>query len=247
MIEVKDLSKTFDLKHSQHEALQNVNLTIENGDIYGIIGMSGAGKSTLVRCLNLLEKPSSGKIIVDGLDVTGLNDQELLEYRKKISMVFQNFNLFSQKTALQNVAFPLEISGNKEDARKRALELLAQVGLEDKASSYPSQLSGGQKQRVAIARALANHPNYILCDEATSALDTLSTNSILKLLRDIVHTMGVTLVVITHSIDVVEKICNKVAVLDQGRVIEQGLVKEVFEQPQSDITKQLLGKIRWDA
>ncbi len=230
-------------------ALDDICLEIADGDIFGIIGMSGAGKSTLVRTINLLERPTSGSIVVDGVDVTGLTGAQLREYRRRVAMIFQNFGLLAQKTVLDNVCFPfLAAAGKVTDAdRERALSLLERVGLREKASSYPSQLSGGQQQRVAIARALACDPEVILCDEATSALDPKSTNTILKLLRDINRETGVTLVVITHSMDVVEKICRNVAVLDAGRVVEQGSVEQVFADPRADATRVLLGKVEWDA
>lgn len=230
-------------------ALSDINLEIANGDIFGIIGMSGAGKSTLVRTINLLERPTTGVIEVDGRDVTALSGEELRAYRRRVAMIFQNFGLLAQKTVLDNVCFPfLAATGKVTEAnRARALELLDRVGLAEKAQSYPSQLSGGQKQRVAIARALACEPEVILCDEATSALDPSSTNTILKLLRDINHETGVTLVVITHSMDVVEKICNNVAVLEHGRVVEQGSVAKVFAAPRAEATRVLLGKVDWDA
>ena len=230
-------------------ALSDINLEIADGDIFGIIGMSGAGKSTLVRTINLLERPTSGVIEVDGRDVTALSGVDLRAYRRRVAMIFQNFGLLAQKTVLDNVCFPFVAANGKVTPadRERALELLDRVGLVDKASSYPSQLSGGQKQRVAIARALACEPEVILCDEATSALDPSSTNTILKLLRDINRETGVTLVVITHSMDVVEKICNNVAVLEHGRVVEQGSVAKVFAEPQAEATRVLLGKVDWDA
>ena len=230
-------------------ALDDICLEIADGDIFGIIGMSGAGKSTLVRTINLLERPTSGSIVVDGVDVTGLTGVQLREYRRRVAMIFQNFGLLAQKTVLDNVCFPfLAAAGKVTDAdRERALSLLERVGLREKASSYPSQLSGGQQQRVAIARALACDPEVILCDEATSALDPKSTNTILKLLRDINRETGVTLVVITHSMDVVEKICRNVAVLEAGRVVEQGSVEQVFADPRADATRVLLGKVEWDA
>ena len=230
-------------------ALSDINLEIADGDIFGIIGMSGAGKSTLVRTINLLERPASGVIEVDGRDVTALSGADLRAYRRRVAMIFQNFGLLAQKTVLDNVCFPFVAANGKVTPadRERALELLDRVGLVDKASSYPSQLSGGQKQRVAIARALACEPEVILCDEATSALDPSSTNTILKLLRDINRETGVTLVVITHSMDVVEKICNNVAVLEHGRVVEQGSVADVFAAPQAEATRVLLGKVDWDA
>lgn len=230
-------------------ALSDINIDIADGDVFGIIGMSGAGKSTLVRTINLLERPTSGTIEVDGRDVTALSGEELRAYRRRVAMIFQNFGLLAQKTVLDNVCFPFLAASGKVTAenRARALELLDRVGLVEKAQSYPSQLSGGQKQRVAIARALACEPEVILCDEATSALDPKSTNTILKLLRDINRETGVTLVVITHSMDVVEKICNNVAVLEHGRVVEQGSVAKVFADPQAEATRVLLGKVDWDA
>lgn len=230
-------------------ALSDINIDIADGDIFGIIGMSGAGKSTLVRAINLLERPTSGVIEVDGRDVTALAGADLRAYRRRVAMIFQNFGLLAQKTVLDNVCFPFLAASGKVTAenRARALELLDRVGLAEKAQSYPSQLSGGQKQRVAIARALACEPEVILCDEATSALDPKSTNTILKLLRDINRETGVTLVVITHSMDVVEKICNNVAVLEHGRVVEQGSVAKVFADPQAEATRVLLGKVDWDA
>lgn len=230
-------------------ALSDINIDIADGDVFGIIGMSGAGKSTLVRTINLLERPTSGTIEVDGRDVTALSGEELRAYRRRVAMIFQNFGLLAQKTVLDNVCFPFLAASGKVTAenRARALELLDRVGLAEKAQSYPSQLSGGQKQRVAIARALACEPEVILCDEATSALDPKSTNTILKLLRDINRETGVTLVVITHSMDVVEKICNNVAVLEHGRVVERGSVAKVFADPQAEATRVLLGKVDWDA
>ncbi|MBS6612821.1 MAG: ATP-binding cassette domain-containing protein [Collinsella intestinalis] len=230
-------------------ALSDINIDIADGDVFGIIGMSGAGKSTLVRTINLLERPTSGTIEVDGRDVTALSGEELRAYRRRVAMIFQNFGLLAQKTVLDNVCFPFLAASGRVTAenRARALELLDRVGLAEKAQSYPSQLSGGQKQRVAIARALACEPEVILCDEATSALDPKSTNTILKLLRDINRETGVTLVVITHSMDVVEKICNNVAVLEHGRVVEQGNVAKVFAEPQAEATRVLLGKVDWDA
>ena len=230
-------------------ALSDINIDIADGDVFGIIGMSGAGKSTLVRTINLLERPTSGTIEVDGRDVTALSGEELRAYRRRVAMIFQNFGLLAQKTVLDNVCFPFLAASGRVTAenRARALELLDRVGLAEKAQSYPSQLSGGQKQRVAIARALACEPEVILCDEATSALDPKSTNTILKLLRDINRETGVTLVVITHSMDVVEKLCNNVAVLEHGRVVEQGSVAKVFADPQAEATRVLLGKVDWDA
>lgn len=248
MIEIKDLSKKFVAKGREHTALEHVDLLIEDGDIFGIIGVSGAGKSTLVRCINLLERPTSGSVVIDGVDVTEFEGRALSELRSGIGMVFQDFNLFSQRTVLENVMFPLEIRGDARPAREaRAHELLELVGLKDKSGAYPAQLSGGQQQRVSIARALANHPSVILCDEATSALDSLTTNSVLKLLRQINRDLGVTIVVITHEIGVVEKICNKMAVIDGSRIVEQGPADRVLAHPQHDVTKRLLGAVSWDA
>lgn len=241
MIEIKNLSKFFSTEDGDFVAINDINLTIEDGDIFGIIGMSGAGKSTLIRCINLLEKPSEGKILIDGQDITVLEGNNLLTLRRKIGMVFQKFNLLMQRTIRDNVAFPLEIAGvDKKQRYARADELLEIVGLTSKAGSYPVQLSGGQQQRVSIARALANHPTLLLCDEPTSALDSLTTTSILKLLKDINHKLGVTIIIITHEIAVVEKICNKVAIIDESRIIEQGYVKDVINNPQQEITKRLL-------
>lgn len=241
MIEIKNLSKFFSTENGDFAAINDINLTIENGDIFGIIGMSGAGKSTLIRCINLLEKPSEGQILIDGQDITLLEGRELLSLRRKIGMVFQRFNLLMQRTIRDNVAFPLEIAGvAKKQRLERVDELLEIVGLTSKAGSYPVQLSGGQQQRVSIARALANHPSLLLCDEPTSALDSLTTNSILKLLKDINQKLGVTIIIITHEIAVVEKICNKVAIIDESRIIEQGLVKDVISNPQKEVTRKLL-------
>lgn len=242
MIQIEDLSKTYEgASSSKHEALRNINLTIEDGEIYGIIGASGAGKSTLVRCINLLERPTSGRILIDGTDITHYKGKNLLELRSGIGMIFQSFSLFQQRTVLQNVIFPLEIRHESKSSREaRARELLELVGLRDKEASYPSQLSGGQQQRVAIARALANNPKIMLCDEATSALDTRTTASILALLKDINEKLGVTMVVITHSLAVANKICDKIAVIDEGLIVETGKTAEVFARPQSEITKELI-------
>lgn len=241
MIQLQHVCKTYGEGDNAHHALRNVNLTINDGDVFGIIGASGAGKSTLVRCLNLLERPTEGAILYDGRDITGLSGRALLELRSQVGMIFQNFSLFQQRTVLRNVTFPLELRGEKgEAARKRAMELLELVGLADLAERYPSQLSGGQQQRVAIARALANNPKVMLCDEATSALDTRTTASILQLLQDINRELGVTLVVITHSLPVACKICNRVAVIDHGRIVEEGATAAVFGNPQSPVTRELL-------
>lgn len=248
MIKIENLSKTYPLQNGSYTAIEKINLTIHDGDIFGIIGMSGAGKSTLVRCINLLEKPTTGSIVIDGTDVTALSDKQLLLLRRKVGMVFQKFNLLMQRSILDNVALPLEISGAAKPKRTaRARELLEMVGLSSQADKYPAQLSGGQQQRVSIARALANHPSLILCDEPTSALDSLTTNSILKLLRDINRKLGVTIIIITHEISVVEKICNRVAVIDNSVIVEQGETADIIANPQQQITKQLLGRVRWDA
>lgn len=241
MIEIKNLSKTFTTADGNVEALKNISLTINDGDIYGIIGMSGAGKSTLVRCINMLERPTEGKVIIDGKDMAALSQSELRNERRNITMIFQGFNLLMQKNCLRNVCFPLELSGvKKSDAVKRATELLEIVGLGDKLKVYPSQLSGGQQQRVAIARALATHPKILLCDEATSALDPQTTQSILSLIREIHDKLGITVIVITHQMSVVEQICSHVAILDNGAVAEEGLVSEVFSAPKSIAAKRLV-------
>ena len=241
MIEIQKLSKTFTTADGSVEALKNVSLSIPDGDIFGIIGMSGAGKSTLVRCINLLERPSEGSVVIDGVDLGGLTEKQLRERRREIAMIFQGFNLLMQRNCLRNVCFPLELAGmNRGEARKKALELLETVGLKDKAKAYPAQLSGGQQQRVAIARALATNPKVLLCDEATSALDPNTTNSILELIQHINETTGITVIVITHQMSVVEKICRHVAILDGGEVAEQGEVSEVFSRPQSAAAKRLV-------
>lgn len=244
MIQIEHLSKTYNAGDGAREmaALTDINLTIDDGDVFGIIGESGAGKSTLVRCINVLEEPTEGRVLIDGRDVTHLAGSELLELRRGIGMIFQNFSLFQQRTALRNVTFPLELSGTGRDEReKRARELLALVGLADKADSYPAELSGGQQQRVAIARALANKPRVMLADEATSALDTMTTHAILELLKDINATLGVTIVIITHSMAVAEAVCNRVAVIEGGRIVEQGDTRSVFANPQASMTRALLG------
>ena len=241
MIELKHLGKIYSSASGSVEALKDVNLTIADGEIFGIIGLSGAGKSTLVRCINLLERPTSGEVLVDGQNIMALSQKELLQVRRQIGMIFQGFNLLEQRTVLRNICFPLEISGTlKAEAKKRAEELLRVVGLSDKAASYPSQLSGGQKQRVAIARALATNPRYLLCDEATSALDPNTTRSILELLREINKTLGVTIIVITHEMKVIDQICDRVAVIDKSCIAEEGKVAEVFTNPQSDIARELV-------
>lgn len=241
MFELKSVCKTFDTKDGAVNAVSNISIKIEKGDIYGIIGLSGAGKSTLVRCMNRLENPTSGEVFFDGIDLASLNNKKLREVRHSISMIFQGFNLLSQRTALKNVCYPLEITGvPKQQAVKKARELLKIVDLEDKENAYPAQLSGGQKQRVAIARALATDPKVLLCDEATSALDPNTTTAILELLQKINREMGVTIVIITHEMRVVEQICNKVAVLEGGVMVEQGLVSEVFRSPKSRVAKELV-------
>ena len=241
VIEIKNLTKTFPSADGTFYALKNVSLTINDGEIYGIIGMSGAGKSTLVRCINMLERPTEGAVLVNGCDVGTLRESELRKTRREVTMIFQGFHLLMQRTVLRNVTFPLELHGTpKKQAEARALELLELVGLSGKANNYPSQLSGGQQQRVAIARALASNPKIMLCDEATSALDTLTTHSILGLLRDINKELGVTMVVITHSLSVAEQICNKVAVIEAGSIAEQGKTADVFGNPQSAATRLLI-------
>ena len=241
IIEIRNLSKTFGSGENQVVALQNVNLQVENGDIFGIIGLSGAGKSTLVRCINLLDRPDEGKILFHGSDLTILKEKELRMQRRKISMIFQSFNLLEQRTNLDNICFPLELSGvSKKEARKRAMELLETVGLPDKAKAYPAQLSGGQKQRIAIARALASDPEVLLCDEATSALDPQTTRDVLRLLQDINKRLGITVIIITHDMSVIEEICGKVAILNHGQVAEIGVVTEVFSHPQSEAGRRLV-------
>ena len=241
MIEIKNVSKKFHTSQGEVRALNNVSLTIPDGDIFGIIGMSGAGKSTLVRCINMLERPSEGSIEIDGCDIGALSESELRAMRRQITMIFQGFNLLMQRSCLKNVCFPLELAGvKKSEARKKAQELLELVGLGDKADAYPSRLSGGQQQRVAIARALATNPKVLLCDEATSALDPTTTNSILELIRSIHDKLGITVIIITHQMSVVENICKHVAILEEGSVAEQGEVAEVFAHPKSEAAKKLV-------
>lgn len=241
IIKVEHLSKTFKTKSSDFTALDDVNLSINKGDIFGIIGMSGAGKSTFIRCLNYLEKPTSGSVSVNGQNLNDLSKKQLLKVRTKISMIFQHFNLLMQKNILDNVCFPLQIIGmKKKDAKIEALRLLEIVGLTEKADAYPSQLSGGQKQRVAIARALASNPEILLCDEATSALDPQTTTSILALLKEINQKFGITIVLITHEMSVVEEICSHVAILSLGKLVETGTVNELFTSPQSEEGKNLI-------
>lgn len=241
IIQLKNLEKKFHNNKSTVTALEQINLEIQEGEIFGIIGLSGAGKSTLVRCINMLETPTAGSVIFEGQDLTTLRPKELAKARQSMGMIFQQFNLLMQRNALDNVCFPLELSGvSKAEARKRATELLETVGLSDKAKSYPSQLSGGQKQRVAIARALATNPKILLCDEATSALDPNTTRSILSLLKDINARFGITIIVITHEMSVIQDICTKVAIIDNSRIAETGEVREIFTNPKSEIAKQLI-------
>ena len=238
IIRICDLEKKFQSKNSEVYALQGINLEINQGDIYGIIGRSGAGKSTLVRCINMLERPTGGQVLFEGRDLCRLDDKELREARRSMGMIFQQFNLLMQRTALENVCFPLELIGTpKAEARKRAAELLELVGLADRAKSYPSQLSGGQKQRVAIARALATNPKVLLCDEATSALDPSTTDSILSLIKDINRRLGITAVIITHEMSVIEKICSHVAIISGGKIAECGPVEQVFYHPTTDAAR----------
>ena len=241
IIQIQHLSKNFGGGPDEVRALTDISLDIRQGEIFGIIGLSGAGKSTLVRCMNLLERPTSGKVIVDGKDMTAFSEKELRLQRRKMTMIFQSFNLLMQRTCLKNVCFPMEIAGvSRSQAEKRARQLLDIVGLADKAGAYPSQLSGGQKQRVAVARALATDPKVLLCDEATSALDPTTTVSILELLKDLNAKLGVTVVVITHQMSVIEAICSRVAILDGGQVAELGEVQEIFSNPATDAARRLV-------
>ena len=241
IIELKNLSKTFGAGDNQVSALKDVSISVEKGEIFGIIGLSGAGKSTLVRCINLLERPDEGKILFHGNDLMAMTEKELRAQRRKISMIFQSFNLLDQRTALENICFPLELVGTpKKEARKRAAALLETVGLPDKAGAYPVQLSGGQKQRVAIARALASNPEVLLCDEATSALDPKTTRETLRLLRQINQELGVTVIIITHDMKVIEEICGRVAILNHGQVAEIGAVEEVFSNPKTEASRRLV-------
>lgn len=241
VIEIKDLNKSFKSKEGEINALSSIGLTVKRGEIVGIIGFSGAGKSTLVRCINALERPDSGSIEVNGENVCTLKGKKLLELRRNVGMIFQNFNLLQQKTVLKNVLFPLEVAGvKKAEALERAMKLLEEVNLSDKCKAYPSQLSGGQKQRVAIARALALNPQVLLCDEATSALDPETTGQILELIRKFNEKYNLTVVVISHQLAVVKSVCNRVAVIDKGKICETGTVDEVFTNPSSDAAKRLL-------
>lgn len=241
MIQLEHISKSFVTASGTVHAVQDVNLQIGEGEIFGIIGFSGAGKSTLVRCINLLERPTEGRVIVDGDDLTAMDLKKLREVRKKIGMIFQHFNLMRSRTVFQNIAFPLKKSGlSKEEKEKKIESLLELVGLSDKKNAYPSQLSGGQKQRVAIARALANDPKVLLCDEATSALDPQTTQSILKLLKQVNETLGITIVLITHEMAVVKDICDRVAIMEQGCVVEEGDTVSVFSHPKEVMTKDFI-------
>lgn len=241
MIRLENVSKTFTDSNKEVHAVNNVSLTINDGDIFGIIGFSGAGKSTLVRCINLLERPTEGKVFVDDAEITALSGKELRKARKKIGMIFQHFNLMPSRTIFGNVAYPLRGSGlSKEEIKEKVHHLLELVGISEKENAFPSQLSGGQKQRVAIARALANDPNILLCDEATSALDPQTTKSILKLLQQLNQTLGITVVVITHEMAVVKEICNRVAVMDHGDVVEEGEVFHVFASPKEPLTRSFI-------
>ena len=241
LIELKHLTKTFKGKTQTVDALRDINLQIEQGDIYGIIGMSGAGKSTLVRCINFLERPTSGSVVIDGKDLAALSPKELRQLRQQVAMIFQHFNLLQQRDVRGNIAFAMEIAGMKRaDIDRRIDELLEIVGLTDRQHNYPSQLSGGQQQRVAIARALSTNPKIILCDEATSALDPTTTTSILNLLREINRKLGITIVIITHEMSVVESICTHVAIIDDGRLAESGTVESVFSQPKTKAARKLI-------
>lgn len=248
IIEVRGLTKVFTTKDSEVEALQDINLSIQAGDIYGIIGMSGAGKSTLVRCLNFLERPTKGTVEIEGKDLSAMTNKELRKQRSEIAMIFQHFNLLMQKNVIDNICFPLVIAGvKKKEARKKAEKLLDIVGMREKAKAYPSQLSGGQKQRVAIARALAGNPKILLCDEATSALDPQTTQAILALLKDINRQYGITIVIITHEMAVVREICSHVAIISNGHLVEQGRVFDIFSHPQTPAAKKLIVKGSDDA
>lgn len=241
MIELKNISKRFITPAGEFEALKDISLKIKDGQIFGIIGMSGAGKSTLVRTINMLEKPTSGQVIIDGVNLEALSEKKLREIRRSVTMIFQGFNLLMQRNCLKNVCFPLELQGVKKDkAEKKALELLELVGLKEKVLSYPAQLSGGQQQRVAIARALATNPKILLCDEATSALDPKTTYSILELIRKINKSLGITVIIITHQMNVIEGICSDVAILEGGKIVESGRVQDIFSCPKSTAAKKLV-------
>lgn len=241
MIKLTDVAKTYNTANGPVQALKDINLEIKRGEIYGIIGLSGAGKSTLVRCINMLERPTSGSVLVDGRELTTMSEAELREARKDIGMIFQHFNLLSSSTVYDNIAFPLKLAGkSKQQIKDKVDPLLKLVGLENKAHQYPSQLSGGQKQRVGIARALANDTKILLCDEATSALDPQTTKAILNLIKDINKKLQLTVVVITHEMQVIKELCDKVAVIDHGVIAEQGTVLDIFTNPQQPITKEFM-------
>ena len=243
MIEIKNLCKTFKTNSGDVAALKDVNITINDGDIYGIIGMSGAGKSTLVRCINMLERPTQGQVFIDGVDIGALSDKELREVRRNVTMIFQGFNLLMQRTCLKNICFPLELAGvSKHEAKKRALELLEIVGLPDKQNAYPAQLSGGQQQRIAIARALAMNPEIMLFDEPTSALDPEMVGDVLEVMKDLAEA-GMTMVVVTHEMGFAREVASRVLFMDQGVVVEQGTPDEVFNNPQNERTKSFLSKV----
>ncbi|MFO1442449.1 methionine ABC transporter ATP-binding protein [Bacillus sp. Bva_UNVM-123] len=244
MIDIQNLSKEYKTKNGTIIGVDHVSLTIQKGEIYGIVGYSGAGKSSLLRCINLLERPTSGKIVIDGSDLTSLKGEQLRLARLKIGMIFQHFYLISQKTVFDNIAFSLKAANvPKKNIKARVEELLEMVGLSDKKDVYPSQLSGGQKQRVAIARALANNPNVLLCDEATSALDPKTTKSILTLLKKINQELNITIVLITHEMDVVKEICNRMAIMQGGKVIEEGAVYDIFANPKEELTKEFIASV----
>ncbi len=241
MIKLKNITKVFDISDKKLTALDNVSLHIPQGQICGVIGASGAGKSTLIRCVNLLEQPTSGSVIIDGKDLTQLSDAQLMHERRKIGMIFQHFNLLSSRTVFGNIALPLELENTpKDEIQKRVTELLKLVGLCEKSAVYPANLSGGQKQRVAIARALASDPKVLLCDEATSALDPATTQSILKLLKEINRTLGITILLITHEMEVVKRICDTVAVIDHGQLVEQGSVSDIFSNPKTELAQEFI-------
>lgn len=241
MIEFRHVSKTFHTKNFDVHAVKDVSLQIETGEIYGVIGFSGAGKSTLIRCINLLERPTEGEVLVDGNNMMALSNQELRAVRKKIGMIFQHFNLMRSRTVFQNIAFPLKDSGlSKQEIETKVMELLALVDLSEKRNAYPSELSGGQKQRVAIARALANDPKVLLCDEATSALDPQTTRAILKLLKEVNQRLGITIVLITHEMAVIKEICDRVAIMEHGIVVESGTILDIFAHPKAEVTKNFI-------
>lgn len=241
MIKLENLSKIFDIADKKITALDNVNLHVPKGQICGVIGASGAGKSTLIRCVNLLERPTSGSVVVNGKELTHLSDSQLIQERRNIGMIFQHFNLLSSRTVYGNIALPLELAGeSKAHIKQKVEQLLSLVGLSEKRDVYPANLSGGQKQRVAIARALASDPKVLLCDEATSALDPATTQAILKLLKEINRTLGITILLITHEMDVVKRICDQVAVIDKGRLVEQGSVSEIFSNPKTELAQQFI-------